>query len=455
MNILLLCNYDPYNAAMVSDHINAFYNFSMHNIFVYTNMVKNGGNLDEELELDQFDAVIVHYSIFLSGDAYASQKTRYRLKKYKGIKAVFIQDEYRSIQRTIDSLNQIEADILFTCVPEKHIEDVYPTNLLPKLKKIQVLTGYINEDLLIYPPRRLSKRKFDISYRGRKYPAWHGRMGREKWIIGERFNDEAKKYGLRTNISSDENDRLYGSQWIELIRNSKAVLGVESGASIFDFTGEVSARVETYVALTKKAVKKNEEHHYEQLKKKFFENIEDVYDLSQISPRVLEAISLRTACVLYKGDYSGLLTPWRHYIPLEKDHSNMDQVIACLKDDERLAEIIANAYAEVALNPSNSYKSFIKNFDEIIEEHFFHNMEFVKDNYVESEVTKGITEVSAALQTHRNSEPDPKEFNKKFPFFYVKNPHAFLIPKRYSLIRILWSKLPYKIKMRLKKVVFK
>lgn len=112
MNILLLCNYDPYNAAMVSDHINAFYNFSMHNIFVYTNMVKNGGNLDEELELDQFDAVIVHYSIFLSGDAYASQKTRYRLKKYKGIKAVFIQDEYRSIQRTIDSLNQIEADIL-------------------------------------------------------------------------------------------------------------------------------------------------------------------------------------------------------------------------------------------------------------------------------------------------------------------------------------------------------
>lgn len=462
MNILLLCNYDPYNAAMVTDHINSIYSFSKHNVFVYSQMVSNGGNIDDELDLDRFDAIIVHYSIFLSVDAYISQKSRFKLKKFKGIKAVFIQDEYRTIEKTIASLQLIEADILFTCVPEKHFEDVYPMSLLPNLKKVQVLTGYINEDLTMYPPLELRKRKYDVSYRGRKYPAWHGRLGREKWVIGERFKKDARKYKIKSSISSKENDRLYGAEWINLIRNSKAVLGVESGASVFDFTGEISARVETYTSLTGVIKKEYDESRYLEIRDKFFKEIEDQYDLSQISPRVLEAISLRTACILYKGDYSGILIPWRHYIPLEKDHSNIAEVMSCLKDNDFLAELISNAYAEVALNPKYSYKFFVEQFDEIIDEHYKLNKKLINqekstvelripETYLALKETGATLEKSIInLEKEKKNILDEQEFYKKYYFPYIRNPHSITISKKYLFLRRIWSWIPYKIKVKVR-----
>jgi hypothetical protein len=44
MKILLLCNYDPYNAATVCDHINAFPFYSAHDVVVHSDLVKSGGN---------------------------------------------------------------------------------------------------------------------------------------------------------------------------------------------------------------------------------------------------------------------------------------------------------------------------------------------------------------------------------------------------------------------------
>ena len=37
-----------------------------------------------------------------------------------------------------------------------------------------------------------------------------------------------------------------------------------------------------------------------------------------ISSRVFEAIASRCLLILFKGDYSGIIKPWKHYLPLEK-----------------------------------------------------------------------------------------------------------------------------------------
>ena len=362
MRILLLCHYDPQNAAMITDHIQSFIRFSLHDVFIHAKLIFNRGELENDLNLDWFDAVVVHYSIFVGVDAYLSRRSKMLLKAARCLKVVFLQDEYRFVQRSVDGLVDMGADVVFTCVPEHSIDKVYNDLRLMDTDFVNTLTGYVPENLVDLRPIELKKRKYHVSYRGRKYPDWHGSMGREKYEIGEKFLKKTRGRGLRTNISVQERHRVYGQAWIKLIQQSRAVLGVESGSAVFDFSGTISARTETKRALLgKKGVS------YEKLREQYFAGVENAIDLAQISPRVFEAISLRTLCLLYEGEYSGLLKPYEHYLPLKKDFSNIDEVVSRLKDTVYISDIIANAYAEIAHNPYLRYRGFISKFDDIIE----------------------------------------------------------------------------------------
>lgn len=380
--ILVMCNYDPYNAATVCDHINAFYKHSRHEVFILSNI----GEFPKDFSLDPFDVVVVHYSLFIAVDAYMPLTVRKALGQFRGVKALFIQDEYRFVNRTIRGINECGIDVVFTCVPTPEISKVYPPELLPNTTFVNVLTGYIPDGLKLFKVRPFAERPIAVGYRGRVYPAWHGEAGREKHEIGRRFRQDAKAYRLKCDIAWDEDSRLYGLNWVDFIRSCRAMLAVESGASVFDFDGSVSAEVETFVSLLgiggkqSKKVKrfltgsgsyeKNPESRelYEELREGFFKEKENLIDLAQISPRVFEAATLRTMLIMYEGSYSGALTPGRHFVSLRKDHSNMREVVDILNDPVESARITARCYAEVCENDRYSYGEFISKFDKIIAE---------------------------------------------------------------------------------------
>src|SRR3546814_13589577 len=98
----------------------------------------------------------------------------------------------------------------------------------------QTLTGFVPEDLTKVAVPAYQDRSIDVSYRARRLPGWCGTFGQEKWLIGARFAGDAASYGLKCDISTTERDRIYGQKWIELIANSTATLGTESGASFID-----------------------------------------------------------------------------------------------------------------------------------------------------------------------------------------------------------------------------
>lgn len=437
MRVLLLCNYDPFNAAMVCDHINAFPLYSAHQVVVHSRLVSNGGELGDDFPLEFFDAVILHYSLFLAVDAYVSPKTRERLKVYKGVKAIFLQDEYRFVDATIKRICDVGFDIIFTCVPENAMEQVYPAAKLPGVERVNVLTGYVPEALLHYQPLKLEKRRVDVSYRGRRYPAWHGRLGLEKWMIAKRFSADAKRFGLKCDISYRESNRLYGAAWVDLLQRSKAVLGVESGASVFDFTGEISAKVETIQMLLGDKAK------YEGLRRDYFADLEDSIPLAQISPRIFEAIALRTLCILYEGEYSGVLKPWRHYVPLKKDHSNMTEVVDVLRDPHKMAEIIANAYAEVALNPEYSYRSFVERVDSFLQRRF--DVSMIKQSVYEADQHADDSEEMLTASM----------LQERVPFTLFPNPHGLRsMPKSVPRLReFLLRHIPPRLKNILKALI--
>src|SRR5213076_1751343 len=76
----------------------------------------------------------------------------------------------------------------------------------------------------------------------------------------------------------------------------------------------------------------------------------DAYTFFAISPRHLEAVVARTAQILVEGAYSGVLEPNRHYFPVRRDLSDLDNALRRLRDVGHVEEMTAAAYEEVYLS---------------------------------------------------------------------------------------------------------
>lgn len=362
MDILFLCNKpnEGNDANTIVDHIDAFKHYSAHKIWV----LSKRGRLPANLNLNQFDAIIIHYSLSLLFNTYLSQSAKTAIRHFQGLKVFFVQDEYRSINRLIDEINFLNIDVMFTCFPNQEIEKIYPQDKLPNVSKYNNLTGYIPERLLtINNIPALENRPIDVGYRARKLPYWYGELGFEKWDIVEQWYKNVNDPKIKTNLSYHEDDRLYGQNWINFLLSCRATLGVESGASVMDFTGQLEKKVEWF-QLKHPTASFNEVHDL------FLKEHEGKYHLNQISPRCFEAIALKTALILYEGAYSGILIPGRHYIPLKKDFSNIDEVLLALNNTDYLTGLVNTAYTDIALNPAWHYKTWIKQVDVIMDNEF-------------------------------------------------------------------------------------
>ena len=352
--LLLLCDYRPHEAATVIDHIEAIRRWSRYDVFVLPMF----GDLPDEVDFAPFDALVIHYNLVMSSDVFLPPLARWRISQFQGPKAAFIQDEYRFVDATVGVMRTLGIQVLFTCVPADQVELVYPEAALPQLRrKVTVLTGYVPEELLGVPVAPYDARSIDVAYRGRRLPAWLGRLAQEKVLIAERFQADAPAYGLSTDISTSEDDRLYGDAWVAFVRSSKATLGVESGASVFDFDGSIERSITDYLAAHPGAT-------FEELHRRFLADVDGRIRLNQISPRCFEAAALGTLMVLYPGAYSGILEPGRHYVPLEKDHSNMAEVANAIRDRSTWERITRQAREEVALNPRYSFRAMVETVDE-------------------------------------------------------------------------------------------
>lgn len=340
-------------ASTMYEHLESFGRHSQHEVR-YVKILSDDITLDL---LNLFDVLLIHYSVFLFDDNRCPPEIRLLLVNASAKKIVFIQDEYRRVNDVAENLRLLGIDCLFTCVPKSEIQKVYPKEKLPNLIIKNTLTGYVSETMA--KDKNIPgfhERPLDVVYRARKLSAWYGQLCYDKWKIADRFSEDALKHELAVDISSSENDRIYGQDWLDFLKRSKAALGVESGAGVFDFTGEIQRQVEAYEA-------ENPDSSFEDIKKKFFKNEDGKIKLNQISPRCFEYAACKTLMILYEGEYSGILKPWKHYVPLKKDHSNIDDVVCYIRNEEKWKTMTEQAYNDIILNPSYSYKNFIKEFD--------------------------------------------------------------------------------------------
>lgn len=355
--ILLLCDDRRGHANTVLDHIDAFRRFSRHQVRTFN---PKAMSRSIALDFDDFDVVVIHYSVILSDPIYMSPHFMDRLRRFRGLKIQFIQDDYRWVDRATAAARDAGIKVLFTVAPEPAAGHLYDERL-PGVRRVHTLTGYVPDNLAGRTLKPLRERQVDVGYRARDLPFWLGRLSREKAWIGQRFLELAPAYGLRCDIAWREHDRIYGSKWVEFVSSSRATLGTESGASIADFDGSVERAVRAF----------QREHPgvtYEEVHEAVLRPYEGNVVINTISPRVFEAASLGTAMIMFPGQYSGVIAPRENYIPLEKDFSNMEEVVAQLRDDSLIEEMTARTYAELISSGRWSYASFVAEFDAVIDE---------------------------------------------------------------------------------------
>jgi len=340
----------------VLDHIDAFRRYSRHDIHTL-----NTRDMPRSiaLDLDYFDVAVIHYSVVLSSLNYLSADFRDKLRRFRGLKVEFIQDDYRWIDRETAASRDIGINVLFTVAPEPAASQVYDERL-PGVRRVLTLTGYVPENLVGRPIKPLGERTIDVGYRARDLPFWLGRLSREKVWIGQRFLERAPAYGLRCDIAWTEDQRIYGERWIEFVSSCRATLGCESGASIADFDGSVEQAVLTFMGAHPRAT-------FEDVHEAVLRPYEGNVVMNIVSPRVFEAAALGTALVMFPGEYSGVVSPEKHYIVLEKDFSNMDDVVDKLRDDKLVSAMTARARHDLIESGRWGYRAFVDQFDQVVD----------------------------------------------------------------------------------------
>jgi hypothetical protein len=355
-SILLLCDESRSHAANVLQHIEALATLSEHDVYRFNPVDRP--DACRLLDLGEFDAVVIHYTISLVSSRYLPPPLPERLSRFKGLKVQFIQDEYRAVDSVTTAMRDLRIDVLYTCVPEPAAGQIYDSRV-PGVTRVFTLPGYVPDELMGRQVARAAERPVDVGYRGRDVPVWLGRLGREKTEIARAFLEHAAGQGLRCDISSREDDRIYGEDWNRFLALCRTTLGTESGASIVDFDGSLEALGKDYMARRPDATS-------HELERDLTGPYEGKVVINTASPRLFEAAALRTAMILFRGTYGGVVEPGRHYIPLEKDFSNVGEVVERVRDTAYLDELAECAYDDLVASGRYSLRAVVAELDALV-----------------------------------------------------------------------------------------
>lgn len=311
------------------------------------------------------DLVVFQTAIFSTrSDPSLFESIFERAAPLKGVGAVRVglpQDEYFGLEQLNRFINEFEIDHLFTLPPESEWPKIYREVDRSRVRIERALSGYLADhtrrriDGIV---KRTRERPIDIGYRAWRGAPWLGRHGMLKGELGEVVREAAPRHGLRTDISSDDSAVLLGDDWFRFLASCKYTLGCEAGASMLDWDGSIRERTERYLA----------EHpgaSFEEVEAACFPGEDGGVDCFAIGPRHIEACATRTCQVLVEGDYHGVLKPWKHYIPIRRDLSNLDDVLELIRRDELREELTERAYRDVVASGRHSYRSFVQRVESV------------------------------------------------------------------------------------------
>jgi hypothetical protein len=327
---------------------------------VQTLYVNTFGGVPRGLRHVSFDAIVLHTTFLCMrwSHLFYTWKWGWRwLREFDGPKIALPQDEYDHSEILDEWLFELGVTDVFTNFGAPSRELLYPL-MSQKAEFHKCFTGYIDDAAARQCGRLLrpiAARDLDIVYRAFRLPFWFGRQGQLKHLVGTVVAERAGKRDRKVDISTRPEDTVTGKEWFDFLMSGKVVIGCESGSSVLDRRGEIRARIQNLL-------KDSPQLSFEDVTKKMPEGWDD-HRFFALSPRHFEAIITKTCQVLVEGEYEGVLVPGRHYIPLKRDFSNVDEVIDLTALLQRIADC---AYQEIYERGQYSYRTLAQSIEEAI-----------------------------------------------------------------------------------------
>ncbi len=343
------------DASTVREHIHAF---AAHSRFAVWEVNTDLG-FPGQLAKVHPAAVFLHYSLFSPFGYLIPNRMRKFLRSVDAFKVAFFQDEFHYCRQRFDFVNELGVDLIYTHVHPEDIPNVWG-RYTPGARARFNYPGYVDSAMVAAAQRFArpdAERDIDVGYRGRPLQPYMGSGSIEKVFIGERFKELAAATALNVDIDTGEEGRVYGDDWYRFLGRCRTVLGVESGTSYLDLDDEVlndwKARTAAGRPVTLEALCEGP-----------LGRIDHNFSYRTISPRHFEAAAFRICQVMFEGEYSGVLKPMVHYVPLKKDFSNFDQVVELIGDPRVREEIVENAHRDLIRSGDYSYERFVADVDQ-------------------------------------------------------------------------------------------
>jgi spore maturation protein CgeB len=269
-------------------------------------------------------------------------------------KAFFVGNEYKLMPEKVAFSERIGVDLLVSQISGPEAHELYAQRL--GCRVIGIPSGGLDEELF-RPRTPRAQRPVDLGYRA--YDAPYTLGNRERQIIGVDVLRRLAGRGLALDVSLASVDRLDERGWAQFLDRCKGQLGSEAGGDYFELTDETRLRVNEFQLQHPDAT-------FEETFDRFFREYEQPISGRALSGRIVEAAGMKSAQILFEGEYGGYFHPDVHYIPLRRDLSNLDEAVARLLDLEE-ADRIAEAAYEVA-RTQLTYDRLIDRFADALDE---------------------------------------------------------------------------------------
>lgn len=294
-----------------------------------------------DLRRAEFDAIIVNYCFLMQRQASyqalllqgydwvaKSPAVKIALPMDDGYRSGFIEDWCRFLG----------VSVLFTSLYE-HRAKLYP-RLLETVELRPALTGYVDLDLMerVAPYRRdHAARPIDVGTRVARSPHAHGRYAALKADYAESFARRVEPLGLVCDVSTRPEDALMGLAWFDFLGRCRATVGMKGGYGLIDPRGDLRRKSTEYL-------RERPDASYDEVAAACFSGSDHLAEYSCISPRVFECAMMRTAQIMPPSNYLECMAPWKHYIPLSTDFSDLDQAVEAVRDKALCETVARNAF---------------------------------------------------------------------------------------------------------------
>jgi spore maturation protein CgeB len=227
------------------------------------------------------------------------------------------------------------------------------------------------------PLHAAATRRIDIGVKGYRYPPYLGDDDRNRLL--QYFSSHAPALGLNVDISEDK--RFSRKQWSEFLQDCSGTISTETGGWYLERDDALIDRIAAHLASKRSSLVISNKSMVRRLARRLpssikavlwsalqkgpigfdvlddfstsFEELDDLFFRhaqrapvysKAISSRHFDAIGTKTCQIMLRGRFNDILVPDEHYLAVELDYSNADDVIGRFKDPGERQRIADNAY---------------------------------------------------------------------------------------------------------------